>query len=79
MKKLFWIISFMSLTSSQVFAADVNALSRISEVTVYSSNAFVTRSAQSEVKAGDTRVIFADIIPEIDENSIRVKGKGKMY
>ncbi|MFA5160584.1 MAG: mucoidy inhibitor MuiA family protein [Candidatus Omnitrophota bacterium] len=76
MKKLFWILSFTFLTMSQVFAADVNAPSRISEVTVYSSSAFVTRSAQVELKAGDTRVIFADIIPEIDENSIRVKGKG---
>jgi uncharacterized protein (TIGR02231 family) len=76
MKKLFLVLSLMFLTSSQAFAADVNALSRISEVTVYSSSAFVTRSAQVELKTGDTKVIFSDIIPEIDENSIRVKGKG---
>ncbi len=76
MKKVFWILSLLLLISSQAFAADVDALSRISEVTVYSSSAFVTRSAQVELKPGDTKVIFAGIIPEIDENSIRVKGKG---
>lgn len=76
MKKFFWIPGFILLINSQVFAADVNAPSRISEVTVYSSGAFVTRTAQVELKIGDTGVIFAGIIPEIDENSIRVKGKG---
>jgi len=76
MKKLFLVMSLMLLMSSQVFAADVNALSHISEVTVYSSSAFVTRSAKVELNVGDTKVIFSDIIPEIDENSIRVKGKG---
>ncbi len=76
MKKLSWVLILMFLISGQVFAADVNALSRISEVTVYSSSAFVTRSAQVAVNVGDTKVIFSNIIPEIDENSIRVKGKG---
>jgi uncharacterized protein (TIGR02231 family) len=76
MKKIFGVFALMLLAAGQVFAADVTAPSQISEVTVYSSSAFVTRSAQVEVKKGDTKVIFADIIPEIDENSIRVKGKG---
>ena len=76
MNKFFGVFLFTFLISYQVLAADVNAVSRISEVTVYSSSAFVTRSAQVELKPGDTAVIFADIIPEIDENSIRVKGKG---
>jgi uncharacterized protein (TIGR02231 family) len=76
MKKLSIGLVLILLMSGPVFAADVNAVSRISEVTVYSSSAFVTRSAQVELNTGDTKVIFADIIPEIDENSIRVKGKG---
>lgn len=76
MKKLFGVLTFMFLAISQASAADVNAVSHISEVTVYSSSAFVTRSAKVELNAGDTKVIFSDIIPEIDENSIRVKGKG---
>ncbi len=76
MKKIFWVISFMLLASSPIFASDVKALSHISEVTVYASSAFVTRSAPVELKTGDTKVTFSDILPEIDEDSIRVKGKG---
>jgi uncharacterized protein (TIGR02231 family) len=70
-----FLIIFLAI-SGIGFAADVDASSRISQVTVYASSAFVTRSAQVELKPGDTRVVFAGIIPEIDENSIRVKGKG---
>ena len=76
MKKIFFALAFILLAQPFAYAADVTASSHISEVTVYSSSAFVTRSAQVELKSGDTRVVFADIIPEIDENSIRVKGKG---
>lgn len=76
MKKLFLAVSFVLLAPTLVYAAEVNASSHITQVTVYSSSAFVTRSARTEVKTGDTKAIFADIIPEIDENSIRVKGKG---
>jgi len=76
MKKVFGIFALMFLIAGPVFAADVTTSSSISEVTVYNSSAFVTRSAQVELKKDDTKVIFADIIPEIDENSIRVKGKG---
>lgn len=76
MKKLFWIFCSVVLTSSRAFAADVEAPSEISQVTVYSSSAFVTRSATVQVNPGDTRVVFANIIPEIDEDSLRVKGKG---
>lgn len=76
MKKMLLMVFFIFLAAGFAQAADVDAVSRISQVTVYSSSAFVTRSAQVEVKPEDTRVIFAGIIPEIDENSIRVKGKG---
>jgi len=76
MKKIFLTVSFMFFAAVTVRAADVSAKSSISQVTVYSSSAFVTRSAQVELNASDTKVVFTDILPEIDENSIRVKGKG---
>lgn len=76
MKKTFLTIGFVFLAQGLIAAADVDAPSRISQVTVYSSSAFVTRSATVELKPGDTHVVFANIIPEIDENSLRVKGKG---
>lgn len=76
MKKLAGIIFVILGIVGSAFAADVNAPSRVSQVTVYASTAFVTRSASTPVKPGDARVVFADIVPEIDESSLRVKGQG---
>lgn len=77
MNKFFSVafLMFMAFVGT-VFAGEVNAPSRVTQVTVYSSSAFVTRSAAVSLKTGDTRVVFADILPEIDENSLRVKGRG---
>lgn len=55
-----------------VFASEINADSRISEVTVYPDSALITRIASLKLNPGEYKVIFADIIPEIDENSLRV-------
>ncbi|HOW59943.1 MAG TPA: mucoidy inhibitor MuiA family protein [Candidatus Omnitrophota bacterium] len=76
MKKFFGVFALVILSHGSVFAEDIEAQSRISQVTVYSSSAFVTRSAKIPLPPGDSRVIFANIIPDIDENSLRVKGKG---
>lgn len=76
MKKILGLLALSVLGTGPLFAADVHAPSSIRQVTVYPSSAFVTRSAQAEVKPGDTAVVFTDIVPEIDENSIRVQGKG---
>lgn len=76
MRKIFGMLGFIWLTCGRLFAADVQAVSRVSEVTVYPSGAFVTRSAPTELKPGDTGVVFAGIVPEIDEHSIRVRGRG---
>jgi len=59
-----------------VYAADIQAESKISAVTVYSGDALVKRAAQVKLVQGENRVIFADLIPEIDENSLRVSGEG---
>ncbi|MFA4888965.1 MAG: mucoidy inhibitor MuiA family protein [Candidatus Omnitrophota bacterium] len=53
-------------------AAETAANSRIAEVTVYPDSAMVSRVANLQLAAGDQQVIFGDIIPEIDENSLRV-------
>lgn len=76
MKKLLVLLGLIFISQNVASAADVPTTSRVSQVTVYSSNAFVTRSSKVALNPGDTRVVFADILPEIDENSLRVKGKG---
>ena len=76
MKKISGFLFAILLSTSYVYATDADVSSRVSQVTIYSSSAFVTRAATVQLKTGDTRVVFADIIPEFDENSLRVKGKG---
>jgi len=57
-------------------AADVRAASRIDAVTVYRSSARVTRVARVEVTGGDARILFEGLPAALDDDSIRVEGKG---
>ncbi|HET8538263.1 MAG TPA: mucoidy inhibitor MuiA family protein [Anaeromyxobacter sp.] len=57
-------------------AADLSASSRIDAVTVYQSSARVTRAARAEVQPGPARVLLAGLPEQLDDDSIRVEGKG---
>jgi uncharacterized protein (TIGR02231 family) len=70
-----FIVGFL-LIVGQAAAADLQAHSKISRVTVFSSAALVTRSASLQVEPGEHRVVFADVVATIDENSLNVSGAG---
>lgn len=55
-----------------VSAQDIETESKINQVTVYPDSALLTRVASLKAAAGRHKVIFPEIIPEIDENSLRV-------
>ena len=79
MKKImivFLSISALFLTGTHVFASEIQMESHISQVAVYPDAALITRGATVEVKPGEHQLIFSDIIPVIDENSLRVTGQG---
>ncbi len=57
-------------------AADLDAPSRVEAVTVFRTGARVTRVAQVEVPAGDTRVLLAGLPADLDDGSLRVEGHG---
>lgn len=56
--------------------ADLKAPSRVDAVTVYRSAARVTRLARVELPAGDSRVLLEGLPAELDDDSLRVEGKG---
>lgn len=56
--------------------ADLRSGSRIDAVTVYRSGARVTRLARVELPAGDSRVLLDGLPAELDDDSLRVEGKG---
>lgn len=63
---------FAFFVSANVSAEDVTASSRITQVTVYPDSALLTRRASIKLNSGTHKVVFPDIIPDVDENSLRV-------
>jgi uncharacterized protein (TIGR02231 family) len=57
-------------------ASDIAARSRIEAVTVYRSSARVSRRATVELPVGPARVVFAGLPDPLDDDSLRVEGKG---
>ena len=57
-------------------AADLKPASRVDAVTVYRSSARVTRVTRTDVPAGACRVLLEGLPAELDDDSVRVEGKG---
>jgi uncharacterized protein (TIGR02231 family) len=57
-------------------AADVRTASRVDAVTVYRSSARVTRVAKVEVPPGAARVLLEGLPDRLEDDSIRVEGRG---
>ena len=74
MKKIIGLllIGFSVLPLSLAVAAEITADSRITQVMVYPDSVLVTRQAQVKLTAGNNKVIFSEIIPQVDENSLKV-------
>ncbi|MEK6568441.1 MAG: mucoidy inhibitor MuiA family protein, partial [Candidatus Omnitrophota bacterium] len=76
-KSIFWVVFLLSVSfTGIIYAAEIKADSRIAEVTVYPDSAIITRFASVSLESGDQRVVFPDIIPDVDENSLRVSARG---
>ncbi|MFZ5800707.1 MAG: mucoidy inhibitor MuiA family protein [Candidatus Omnitrophota bacterium] len=75
MKKIFSVIVAFGLffvVATSGFADETTAKSQITAVTVYPDSALLTRVADLQLVAGTHKIIFSDIIPNLDENSLRV-------
>lgn len=59
-----------------LFADEIPADSRIASVTVYPDSALLTRTAHLKVTPGSHQIVFSDIIPNLDENTLKVSGAG---
>ena len=78
--RLMKIIVVLGLFSLNIvsggFAENLPAVSNITEVTVYPGSARVTREVNVDLSIGEHSVVFENIIPRLDENSLTVTGKG---
>lgn len=60
-----------------LFAQKQNISSKIEKVTIFTSGGQVTRRAKVNILQGKTELVFGGISPNIDKQSIQVKGEGE--
>ena len=70
---IFGLILFVGVNS---YAAEIEVKSEISEISVYTDSALINRVTHLELDKGTYTAIFSNIIPEVDENSLRVSAEG---
>ncbi|MEA5427788.1 DUF4139 domain-containing protein [Arcicella lustrica] len=73
-----YLFSFIVFCGQQTIAQGKkqNVSSKIEQVTVFTSGAQVSRKAKVNLQAGKTELVFSGISPNIDVQSIQVKGFG---
>ncbi|MCB0625551.1 MAG: DUF4140 domain-containing protein, partial [Saprospiraceae bacterium] len=71
---LVFCISLFSFPPAQAQQQPVP--SKIEKVTVFLKGAQIARSAEAKLPAGRTELIFKDISPNLDKQSIQLKGEG---
>jgi len=79
MNKIIKIIIFLGLilfVGVNIYATEVEVKSEISEICVYTDSALINRVTHLELDRGTYTAIFSNIIPEVDENSLRVSAEG---
>lgn len=79
MNKAINIMIFLGLilfVSANGYAAEIEVKSEINEISVYDSSALINRVTHLELDKGAYTAIFSNIIPEVDENSLRVSAEG---
>jgi len=55
----------------------INAQSSIKEVTVYPDSAVIKRNAAITLEAGQHKILFADLIPDLNQDTLRVSAAGQ--
>jgi uncharacterized protein (TIGR02231 family) len=72
------VAAFLTLALPAVSLAipDLPAPSRVDAVTVYRSSARVARAARVELPAGASRLLLAGLPEQLDDDSLRVEGRG---
>ena len=71
-----WVLAALAIPSLSLAAPTVDVGSRIDAVTVYRNGARVTRVARVDLPSGPGRVVLRGLPVELDDDSIRIDGKG---
>ena len=77
MKNYILLALFCLITLAAYTQSDKRVDSKIKSVTVFLSNAQVTREVKTRIEAGKTNLIVASLTAQLDPQSIQVTGKGR--
>ncbi len=77
MKTIIFAALFALLVPLALYASEIKIESRISSVTVYPDSALITRTSELAKPEGRYTIVFDEILPDIDENSINVSSRGE--
>ena len=75
MKRIIWMVTAF-LYAGTAWANDINAESKITEVTVFPDRAEVLRQSSFSLPAGKHTVVFDNLPDRVMTDSVRVSGKG---
>jgi uncharacterized protein (TIGR02231 family) len=71
------VAAFLATTSlTPAFAADIQAISRVDQVTVFPQGAEVTRIVEARILQGEHTLIFEGLPAELAPETLRVEGTG---
>lgn len=69
-------VCLLLLPVYSAFSETQETPSRITEITVYPDAGLISRIANLKLEPGQQRIVFSGIIPEVDDNSLKVSGAG---
>jgi uncharacterized protein (TIGR02231 family) len=75
-KKTMMFLGLILFIGVNSYATEIEVKSEISEICVYTDSALINRVSRLELKTGTYKAAFTEIIPEVDENSLRVSAEG---
>jgi len=75
--RIYLVLMIVIFTLSSNAQTKQNQTSKIEKVIVFTNGAQITRTAKTNVETGKTELVFTDISPNIDKQSIQVKGEGQ--
>ncbi len=76
MKKTITIITCLILLTSHAFAEEIKTNSIIKKVMLYPGSARITRQTTIDLSQGTHKIVFSDIIPTLNQNTITVSAEG---
>ncbi len=77
LKRLLMAVCLFIMTVAAKAEGDQKVASKVQKVIVFLNGAQVTRTAMVNIGAGNTDLVFTDISPEINEQSIQVHANGE--